>query len=114
MVIQQPTQLVQAGITTTCSQPITTIDEHIIDRSSMIKEQKPADEMEQRQEMMDKVLESLKRKKVYSRATNGKFILNLPLYQKQLIKCALPEYIREFCDALLSGPKTRKLTILTS
>jgi hypothetical protein len=66
MVIQQPSQ---TGVS---SQPNTTNDEQKLDRSSMTKEQKSTDELEQRQEMMDKVLESLKKKKAYSRITNGK------------------------------------------
>jgi hypothetical protein len=46
-------------------------DEQKIDRSSMTKEQKSTGEFEQRQEMMNKVLDSLKKKTVYSRTTNG-------------------------------------------
>jgi len=65
MVVQRP--IVQPTCT---SQPLTTFDEQKFDRSSMIKEQKPTDELEQRQEMMNKVLESLKKKKVYSRTRN--------------------------------------------
>jgi hypothetical protein len=38
----------------------------------MNREQKPTGELEQRQEMMNKVLDSLKKKTVYSRTTNGK------------------------------------------
>jgi len=74
MVIQRPIQSVQTTSITTSSQPITTMDEQKFDRSLMMKEQKSTDELEQRQEMMNKVLESLKKKKAYSRPTNGKII----------------------------------------
>ncbi len=47
-------------------------DEPKLDRSSMNREQKPTGELEQRQEMMNKVLDSLKKKTVYSRTANGK------------------------------------------
>ncbi|CAF1117464.1 unnamed protein product [Rotaria sordida] len=67
MVIQQPISTLQ---TITCSQSITTINEQKFDRSSITKEQKSIDESDQRQEMMNKVLESLKKKKLYSRTTN--------------------------------------------
>jgi hypothetical protein len=74
MVIHRPIQSMQTAPITTCSQAIPTMDEQKLDRSSIIKEQKSTDELEQRQEMMNKVLESLKKKKVYSRMTNGKII----------------------------------------
>ncbi|UJR14129.1 hypothetical protein I4U23_001123 [Adineta vaga] len=50
---------------------ITTMDNLKNDRIlSTTKEQNPTDELEQRQEMMNKVLESLKKKKVYTRPMN--------------------------------------------
>ncbi len=63
MVIQGP---IPSGQTASISQSIPANDE-----------QKPIDEFEQRQEMMNKVLASLKKKKVYSRTTNGKIVLSL-------------------------------------
>jgi len=77
MVIHRPIQSMQTAPITTCSQAITTMDEQKLDRSSIIKEQKSTDELEQRQEMMNKVLESLKKKKVYSRMTNGKILFEI-------------------------------------
>ena len=74
MVVQRPIPSVQTTPVTTCSQPMTTNDEQKFDHSSLTNEQKLSDELEQRQEMMDKVLESLKKKNVYSRTTNGKVI----------------------------------------
>jgi hypothetical protein len=71
MVIQRPVSCMQTAIS---SQPMATIDEQKFDRSSMTKEQKSVEDLEQRQEMMNKVLESLKKKKVYSRTTHGKII----------------------------------------
>lgn len=65
MVVQQPVS---------SSQSITTNDEQKFDRSSINKEQKSIDELDQRQEMMNKVLESLKKTKAYSRTTNGTII----------------------------------------
>ncbi len=78
MVVQQTISSVQTPTTIACSQPLITMDDHQkFDRSSMMKEQIPIDELEQRQEMMDKVLESLKKKKAYSRITNGKNFLSI-------------------------------------
>jgi hypothetical protein len=74
MVIQGP---IPPGQTASISQSIPANDEQKLDRSSMTKEQKPTDEFEQRQEMMNKVLASLKKKKVYSRTTNGKIVSSL-------------------------------------
>ena len=65
MVIQRPLQ------TAVSSQPNTTNDEQKLDRASMTREQNSTDELEQRQEMMNKVLESLKKKKVYTRTTTA-------------------------------------------
>lgn len=75
MVVQQPGSSVQTTPILSSSQLMPTIDEQKSDRSSMNKEQKSTDELEQRQEMMNKVLESLKKTKAYSRTTNGNIIL---------------------------------------
>ncbi|CAM2697728.1 unnamed protein product [Rotaria socialis] len=67
MVIQRP---ISSFPTTTCTQLIATNNEQKFDRPLLAKEQRSVDECDQRQEMMNKVLESLKKKKLYSRATN--------------------------------------------
>jgi hypothetical protein len=84
MVVQCPAAAaasVQSTSTMTSSQPIITNNEQQkFDRSLINKEQKSNDEFEQRQEMMNKVLESLKKKKAYSRTALGKIsfrILNI-------------------------------------
>lgn len=69
MVIQRPASTLQAVI---CSQQIATSYEPKLDRPSVNKEQKSVDNSGQRQDIMNKVLESLKRKKLYSRMSNGK------------------------------------------
>jgi hypothetical protein len=66
MVVQRPAQL------TANSALVTTIAEQRSERSSIANEPKPLDRNEQRQEMMSKVLESMKRKKAYTRTTEGK------------------------------------------
>ena len=56
----------------TSSALVTSIAEQKSERSSIANEPKPMDRNEQRQEMMNKVLESMKRKKAYSRTIEGK------------------------------------------
>ena len=51
---------------------ISTNDEQKLDRSSISIESKATDELEQRQEMMNKVLDSLKKKTASSRPAHGK------------------------------------------
>ena len=65
MVIQQPA----AGHS---SQTTSNNEEQKLDRSSISTESKPTDELEQRQEMMNKVLDSLKKKTATSRTSTGK------------------------------------------
>jgi hypothetical protein len=72
MVVQCPVASVQSTPIITNSQSMITNHEQKFDRSLITKEQKTTDEFEQRQEMMNKVLESLKKKKAYSRTAIGK------------------------------------------
>ena len=71
MIIQRP---IPGTHITNCSQSITATNELKYDRLSSSKEQKPIDELEQRQEMMNQVLESLRKRKNYTKTKNGKSI----------------------------------------
>lgn len=64
--------VVQQQLTVPPCQIISTNDEQKLDRSSISTESKPTDELDQRQEMMNKVLDSLKKKTASSRPIHGK------------------------------------------
>ena len=71
MVVQRPVPSVQPSSTTVTTPSPS--DEQGRDSSlSIARDHRPVDDVDQRQEIMNKVLESLKRKKSYTRTTHGK------------------------------------------